>query len=373
MSESKASSARIFVIHGNDEYQIEKASKAFLETRCPHADRDGSLTTIRGDVDTVDQAVEAVKQTLTAVQSLNMFSPENVTWLREVQFLSGAVFKSESVKEVVEKLQETLGNGLGPEQLLLITVSGKLDARSRFLKALKPVAEFQEFMRVTKEWEIKEDAIQKLNADFKKRGMKADSQAIQEIAVRVGNDPRLMQNELEKLDLYVGKQRSVTLQDVELMVPMQQEAQVYMLGDCVGSRNLPKAMEMLQQMETNGLPAVGVMATLHNSLREMAYLGACVHGRDARVEENGRFGKFIFTNPEAQAGFQLLVGDKTRSPFRLFQLGRQAKNFSPRELDRMLRFSAETYDAFFRSSTPPYEQLRQLMLRIFYECMRKSA
>lgn len=365
--------SRIFILHGNDEFQIDQKARAFLKKQCPNAESDGCLTTIRGDVETIDQGLEVIKQTLSAVQSLNMFSPLNVTWLREVQFLSGTVFKSETIKESVEKLQETLGKGLGPEQILLMTVSGKLDARSRFLKALKPVAEIHEFTRTTKDWEIKEDAMQKLGDEFKQRKMSVTSNVIESIAARVGNDPRLMQNELEKLELYVGTDRAVSLEDVELMVPMQQEAQIYMLGDCVGNRDLNKAMKMLQQMEINGLSPVGVIATLHNSLREMAFLGACIHSGDARVEDRGRFGKLIFVNAEAEEDFQRLVGAKKRSPFRQFQLGRQARNFSPRELDRILRFSAETYDAFFRSGTPHFEQLRLLMVRIFYECVRKSA
>lgn len=370
---SSPSKSQIFILHGNDEFQIDQKARAFLKERCPNAEVDGCLTTLRGDVDTIDQALEVIKQTLMAVQSLNMFSPINVTWLREVQFLSGTVFKSDDVKGLVEKLQETLGKGLGPEQILLITINGKLDARSRFLKALKAVAGIHEFTRTTKDWEIKEDAMQKLDAEFKQRNMTAEGNVLQEIAARIGNDPRLMQNEVEKLDLFVGSERSVSIADVELMVPMQQEAQVYMLGDCVGNRDLNKAMHMLQQMETNGLSSVGVIATLHNSLREMAYLGACIHAGDARVDDRGRFGKLTFLNPEAEEGFQRLVGNKTRSPFRQFQLGRQAKNFSPRELDHMLRFSAETYDAFFRSGTPQFEQLRILMVRIFYECMRKAS
>ena len=94
---------------------------------------------------------------------------------------------------------------------------------------------------------------------------------------------------------------------------------------------------------------------------------------EARVDDRGQFGKFIFLNSQAEAGFLILVGSKSRSPFRLFQLGKQARNFSPRELDKMLRFSAETYDTIFRSSIPKFEQLRLLMLRIFYECVRQVA
>lgn len=373
MATASPSEPRIVLVHGNDEFQIDQKARELIKTRCAEAEANGALTTIRGDVDTIDQALTVIRQTLTAIQSLNMFSPQNVTWLREVTFLGGKVFKSEEVKESVEKLQETLSKGLGPEQMLLMTVSGKVDARSRFLKAVKPVAEVVEFSRTTKDWEVKEEAVSRLHAAFSEKGIEVANAPLQEVAARVGNDTRLMQNEVEKLDIYLGERRTLTLADVELMVPIHQEAQVYQLGDCVGSRNLTKAMQMLQQMETQGANEMGVMVTLHNTLREMAYLGACVHQREARVEDKGRFGNFIFLNEEAKEGFQRLVGDKTRSPFRIYQLGRQAQSFTPGQLDRMLRLSADTYDAFFRSSTAQFEQLRLLMVKLFYECMRKSA
>lgn len=373
MAASTPTDCRILLLHGNDEFQIDQKAREIIKTRCAEAEANGALTTVRGDADTVDQALEVIRQTLTAIQSLNMFSPQNVTWLREVTFLGGKLFKSEEVKASVEKLQDTLSKGLGSEQVLLMTVAGKVDARSRFLKAVKPVAEVTEFSRTTKDWEVKEESVSRLHTAFSERGIEAANAALQEVAARVGNDTRLMWNEVEKLDLYLGDRRKLTPADVELMVPIHQEAQVYQLGDCVGGRDLTRAMRMLQQMETQGANEMGIMVTLHNTLREMAYLGACVHQRMARVEDKGRFGKFIFLDEEAAAGFQRLVGDKTRSPFRIYQLGRQAQSFTPGQLDRMLRLSADTYDAFFRSPTSQFEQLRLLMVKVFYECMSKSA
>jgi len=365
--------SRIILIHGNDDFRIDQQARALLKERCADAMANEALTTLDGGVDTVDQSLYKVREVMNSIQSLSMFSPQNATWLKEITFLHGTLFKSDSVKEAVETLQDTLGKGLGPEQFLLLTVRGKLDKRSRFLKALSPVAEIVECSRKTKDWEIKKEAVDELQAGFSALGIKAPVSVLQEMVARIGGDSRLLKTELTKLELYLGERKELTMRDVDLLVPVHQEAQMFLLGDCIGNRDLGRAMQLLQQLETQGASTVGVMAMLHNSLREMAYLGACVHERKASVRERGQFGQFEFSDPEAEAEFQVLVGDKKRSPFRLFQLGRQGQRFTRGQLDRMVRLSAETYDAFFQSSAAQYELLRILILRIFYECSEKAA
>jgi hypothetical protein len=54
-------------------------------------------------------------------------------------------------------------------------------------------------------------------------------------------------------------------------------------------------------------------------------------------------------------------------------LARQSLSFSVAQLDAMLRLSAEAYSQMFRSSLPPFEQLRLLILRIFYGTLGKTA
>ena len=135
MPSTSESSSNVVILHGNDEFQVDQAARKLLAARCPQAEGEGGLTTLRGDVDTVDQARETVKSAISASQSMSMFSPVNATWLREVSFLSGTLFKSEEVKRAVEHLQTALAKGLGPEQFFLMTVSGKLAKNSRFYKA----------------------------------------------------------------------------------------------------------------------------------------------------------------------------------------------------------------------------------------------
>jgi DNA polymerase-3 subunit delta len=176
-----------------------------------------------------------------------------------------------------------------------------------------------------------------------------------------------MAQEVEKMDLYLGERRQMERVDVERMVGAHQESQVFELSDCIGSRDLPRAMELLARLETQGASPIGVMATLHNALREMGYLRALLGEGAARLEENGRFGKLVFLDEAAKEGFQTLVGDKTRSPFRLYTLARQSRAFTTGQMDRMIRMSSETYARMFRSTLAQYELLRMLVLSMFFQ------
>jgi DNA polymerase III delta subunit len=373
MPASKKSDKQIVILHGNDEFLVDQTARKVLAERCPDAEATGSLSTIPGDSDTIDQALNAIKQTLSAVQSFNMFSAENATWLKEVTFLSGPVFKSDEVKESVEKMQETLSGALGPEQFLLITVQGKLDSRSRFFKTLKDVADIRDFSKSSKPWEVEKESVDALRQQLDAMGIRASASVVEQMSARVGGDTRLMMQEVEKIDLYLGKRRELTLQDVEDMVGTQPESQVFQLADCIATHKLDKAMELLGRLENQGASPIAVIATLHNSLREMAYLRALIGEGSARVESNGRFGKLIYTDPEAKEGFQRLVGDKTRSPFRQYQLGQQSQRFTVGAMDKMVRLSSDTYASMFRSPLPQFELLRTLVLNIFYQCIKKSA
>jgi DNA polymerase-3 subunit delta len=67
------------------------------------------------------------------------------------------------------------------------------------------------------------------------------------LATYVGANLRQLDNELEKLSLYVG-QRPITVEDVNLMVSDASEAMVWNLTDALSQRNPAKAMQSLQAL-----------------------------------------------------------------------------------------------------------------------------
>ncbi|MCC5847312.1 MAG: hypothetical protein JJU29_04385 [Verrucomicrobia bacterium] len=362
---SKNKQANIVLLHGNDEFLVDQNARNVLKELCPDAEAQGVLTTVRGDVDKVEDALKALRETQVAIQSFSMFGDENVTWLREVKFLSGAAYKSNEVKESVEGLGTTLKAGLGPEQTLVISVSGKLDARSRFLKAVQEVGKVYEYSKSTKPWEVEKEDMDLLTTLLAQRKIKAGPAVLEVMLDRIGGGTRMLVQEVEKLDLYLGDRRDLTREDVELMISPLKEVAAYTFGEAVAKGEVDRALWLLKQMETQKVSSIAVVAQLHNQFREMAlYRGLLAKGMARLSSGSSRFGNKLELDASGAEAVAVVNGDRKSSPFRQAQLAGQSMRFSPAQLDRMSRMTAEAYRQQFLSGLPGFLQLELLVLRL---------
>jgi DNA polymerase-3 subunit delta len=76
--------------------------------------------------------------------------------------------------------------------------------------------------------------------------------AVNVLAEFVGSDLRLLDQEIGKLLTYVGPERAVTEQDVQLLVSYAQEANIFDMVDALGKRDTCRAMELLEQLLEGG-------------------------------------------------------------------------------------------------------------------------
>lgn len=364
---SSPKKARIALFHGNDEFRVDQAARDCLKSWCPNAEAQGVQTTIRGDVEKVEDALNVIKQTLMAVQSFSMFGDENVTWLREVKFFTGKAYQSEEVKESVEKLLATLKAGLGPEQVLVISLAGKLDARSKILKAVKEVGEVQDFSKSDKPWEVEKDNLQNLKELLAAKKIKANPRVLETMLDRMGGGSRMMLQEVEKLDLYLGERREVTVEDVDRMISPVREIAAYSFGDAVAQKDVVRAMYLLRQMESQKVSPIALMAQLHNMYREMALYRSLLAQGQARLQTgSGPFGnKFQTAGAEVNDLITTINGGRKPSPFRQAQLAAASQSLTPGQLDQMVRMTAEAYRQQFLSGLSGFLQLELLVLRLF--------
>jgi DNA polymerase III subunit delta len=86
---------------------------------------------------------------------------------------------------------------------------------------------------------------------LEKHGGKATPQAVYSLAVNIGNDLELLENEIEKLVLYrMGE--TVEVEDVALLCPHVAEASIFELVDALGNRNRRQAATLLSQKLAEG-------------------------------------------------------------------------------------------------------------------------
>ena len=148
-----------------------------------------------------------------------------------------------------------------------------MDKRRTFYKTLAKLGKVEVFDKVDSSkpgWEEEASALAERRASA--RGLRLSGEAAEIFALFTGGDRRVIENELEKLDLYLGDaRREVSADDVRLLVPVSREGIVFELGNAIAERNLNRALSRLEQLlfqgETaHGILVVAIIPTVRNLL-----------------------------------------------------------------------------------------------------------
>lgn len=261
LSAKTAKSSAIHAVAGSDEAEVKRAAALLAdELSGPDAGEFGR-DIIDGAAENVDQAVTRVHQTIEALLTLPFFGGEKLVWLKNANFLADSVMgRSESVLEALAKLGEVLSEGLPPGIKLLISAI-EPDKRRAFYKTLTKLASVQVFDRTDTSRAGWEDAAGEFaRAQAQRRGVKFEPEALEFFILLTGGDSRQIDNEIEKLDLYIGpERRTITAEDVQTMVPLSRAGVVFEIGNAIAERNLNRSLKLIDQLITKGESAIGIL------------------------------------------------------------------------------------------------------------------
>ncbi len=102
-----------------------------------------------------------------------------------------------------------------------------------------------------------------------KKGGEIEPVACRELAAFVGNDLRLLDQEIEKLVTYTAGQRPITVDDVRTLVSCVQETSVFDMVDAVGRRDGRTALTLLHHMLDDGQKPLYILAMIVRQFRIM--------------------------------------------------------------------------------------------------------
>jgi len=207
-SNKSANNSAIHAVAGSDEAEVKRAAQSLAdELSGPDAGEFGR-DVIDGVAENVDQAVTRIHQTIEALLTLPFFGGDKLVWLKNANFMADSVTgRSESVLEALSKLGEVLTQGL-PEGVKFLLSAIDVDKRRAFYKSLGKLGEIQVFDRTDTSragWE--DSAGEFATAQARKRGAKFEPEALDFFILLTGGDSRQIENEIEKLDLFVGPAR----------------------------------------------------------------------------------------------------------------------------------------------------------------------
>ncbi len=196
------------------------------------------------------------------------------------------------------------------------------------------------------------DGIRWALSHAQKEGVKLEQDAARELIDALGADMMLVSRELEKLILYVGEKKQITLGDVETMVLAAKQRSLYELTDAISAKDKARALGVLDALLSTGDgddAAIGHLYMLSRTFRQMLVI----------LEKNVR---------DSRAIWQALWQGFRVPPFAAEDIIRQARRYkSRRELTRALRLIARA-DVQLRSNPPSKRMvLEQLVIHLASE------
>jgi DNA polymerase III subunit delta len=253
-------SPSVFAILGSDEGETKRRAAELAIELTPEQGGDFGVDTIDGMADNAEQAVLRIRQAKEAIQTLPFFGREKLVWFKNVNFLAeNATSRSVSVQDALEDLKEVLSQGL-PDGVRFLLSASEVDKRRSFYKSLGKFARVEQFDRIDPTrpgWEEEVQAIvHRLAAEL---NLRFEPEAL-EIFVRLaGADGRQLRNELEKIDLYLGDKRTITVDVVRALVAKSTSGVIWELGTCISKRQLGESLTLLDQLIFQGETPIGIL------------------------------------------------------------------------------------------------------------------
>jgi DNA polymerase-3 subunit delta len=263
-------SAPIHAVLGTDDVEVKRVARE-LATTLAGAGEFGTEI-IDGEVDDSGEAAHRVNQAIEALNTFGFFGGEKLVWLKNANFLADdRTGSSQTTLDAVQRLSDLLVKGL-PDGTRFLLSAGAVDKRRSFYKTLGKVAEVQLHDRLDNTRQGWEEAAGLLVTErARARGLALDEEAQEVFTMFTGGDRRTIENELDKLDLYLGpERREVTGDDVRLNTPSSRAGIIFELGNAIAVRELRRALDLLKQLIFQGENEVGILlATIIPTVRSL--------------------------------------------------------------------------------------------------------
>ncbi len=259
MKKAASATTQIHAVVGSDESEVKRVAAELAAKLAPPDAGDFGIEIIDGCGDNAEQSAARVRAAVEALQTLPFFGGKLV-WLKSANCLGDSVIgRSAAVQTALEELGDVLAEEL-PQDVTFLISATEVDKRRLFYKALSRRAELKVIDRLDASrsgWE--EEATEIVRRRAKSRGLQFQEQALDLFVLLTGGDTRQIENELEKIDLYVGSERSVTADEVRTLVPLSRAGVIFELGNALAACDLDRALALVRSLLDQGETAIGIL------------------------------------------------------------------------------------------------------------------
>ncbi|AXC13727.1 DNA polymerase III delta subunit [Acidisarcina polymorpha] len=322
-----------YIFAGDETFLYERCRRAILQAFVPAEMRDFCLSDF-------DLAEVSIFEALDRAQTPSLMAPFQVIFMRNLKTLYTRGAKKEEFAAIDGYFRSP-----NPQALLVfvadhIRISADpkrmdMQDKDRYERIRETLGDWCGLVELARVEEA--DATRWLTTESERHQVRFDTDAARELVDALGADMMLIASEFEKLLLYAGERRRITLGDVETMVLAAKQRSLYELTDAISAKDKHRALLLLQGLlnasDGGEDSAIGHLYMLARTFRQMLVI----------LEKNVR---------DSRAIWQALWQGFRMPPFAAEDLIRQARRYKSRhELTRAIRLIARA-DLELRSSPP---------------------
>jgi DNA polymerase III subunit delta len=324
----KLRAAYIFV--GDEAFFRKRFRDAILEHLVPADLRDFSLFEF-------DLSETELAEVLDRARTPSLMAPFQVFFVRGVKNLYGRGSNEEKLSAIEEYCKNP-----NPDALIVFVADHisipadvrrmEMQDRDRYQRIRDTLGQYCGIVELARVEEG--EAVRWISDYCTSRDVKIEADGARELVDALGGDMMMISNEIEKLILYVGEKKRVTLGDVETMVLAAKQRSLYELTDAISSKDRVRALEVLDAILASGEgeeAAIGHIYMLAKTFRQMLVI----------LERNVRDQRMLWA--ALWQGFRV-------PPFAADDIIKQARRYkSRRDLTRAIRLVAKA-DLALRSN-----------------------
>lgn len=272
--------------------------------------------------------------------------------------------------DVAELYMAALREGLPGGNILILTA----EAADKRKKLYKCIAEVGVVMDLTVDGgsgraaekvrtEVLEEVVKKTMSEL---GKTIEPKALAVLLERVGFHPVAATLESEKLALFAGERKSITVADINEVVGRTREEAIFELNEAVANQDLGAALLIAGRLREGGTHPLAIIAALRNHLRKLLVV------RSLQELDNPVYSAGFSSQSFESAYLDRLKKSRTTPlpkdlpshPYALYMLFKKAEKFSLRRLTGALSELLEAEYRLKSSGLPEKLLLDELLLRL---------
>lgn len=244
-----------YIFHGSDEFSA-KETLSRLKTRL------GDSAMVDLNTTELEGAALTLNELIHHANAVPFLAPKRVVIVYGYLSKLGGTGRGKGDVDTLKKLAVALQN-LPPTTNLVFMEAVTLKASHPILKLALKTDKSVHLFDTPKAGQLP----QWIENRTAQKGGQIEHQAATALANVAGDDLRALDNEIEKLTLYVNNQRPIRLSDVELLCPYTSDSETFAMTKAIGRRDARSALDQLHKRLQEGQNALAILGGISAQFR----------------------------------------------------------------------------------------------------------